>query len=167
MEQGWRGMVAEDLPAMVAIAAIVHPRYFEEAAILAERRALYPAGCLILESGTGPAGYVLSHPWRFAAPPPLNCRLGALPARPATYYLHDLALLPEARGRGAARDAVAILAAQARSAGFSTMSLVAVNHSEEFWRRLDFESLDRPDLAATLAAYDSEARYMVRVLAGP
>jgi GNAT superfamily N-acetyltransferase len=162
----WRTLEEGDVPAMVGIAAIVHPDYFEDSAVLAERRALYPAGAFILEAGERPVGYLLSHPWRFAAPPPLNRLLGSLPERPSTFYLHDLALLPEARGTGAAGAIVDRLAKQAETAGFATLSLVAVNRSEGFWRRHGFETRADSDLAGTLAAYDQDARYMVRSLSG-
>ena len=56
-----------------------------------------------------------------------------------TYYLHDLALLPKARGLGAAGDIVGIALAQATVAGFRTASLVAVNNSQPFWQRQGFD----------------------------
>ncbi len=45
----WRAMTPGDLPAVLAIADVVHPDYPEDAAIFAERLALYPAGCRVLE----------------------------------------------------------------------------------------------------------------------
>ncbi|WP_348384902.1 GNAT family N-acetyltransferase, partial [Streptococcus pneumoniae] len=79
--------------------------------------ALYPAGCFMLEIGGRPAGYVLSHPWLFGQLPALNALLGHLPGAPSTYYIHDIALLPEARGSGAASAIVATLVAHATAQG--------------------------------------------------
>lgn len=161
----WRAMTAADLPRVLAVAARVHAAYPEDAAVFAERLRLYPAGCRVCEGEGRLLGYVLSHPWRERAVPALNSLLGALPASPDTYYLHDLALLPEARGAGAGSAIVAALIAQARGAGLPTLSLVAVHGSEGFWRRHGFETVEDPALADTLASYDESARFMMRPLA--
>ena len=136
MSDGWRSMRAVDLPAVDRIAAVVHPGFPERPAIPAERLALYPAGCLVLERGGAVVGYAVSHPWHDGKPPALDMLLGRLPATPTTYYVHDLALLPEARGNGAA--AVALLVVQAARENLATLSLVAVNNSVGFWQRQGF-----------------------------
>jgi GNAT superfamily N-acetyltransferase len=159
-----RPLAPADLPALETIAAKVHPDFFEEPAVFAERQQLYPAGTRLLEAGGASAGYVLSHPWRLGSLPALNARLGALPADADTYYLHDLALLPRARGTGAAGRIVADLVAHAREAGFAAMSLVAVNGSRKFWEKHGFATHDAPALADKLASYEADARYMVKAL---
>jgi len=198
----WRPMTPADLPALLAIADIVHPSYPEDAAVFEERLALFPAGCLVLEShphltsplkgegyeGTAPPqnkalpleggglgggempgtnrliGYILSHPWTYAAPPALNSLLGALPSPPTTYYIHDIALLPEARGTGAANIVVQRLIALAETVRLSNLSLVAVNNSVAFWQRHGFALTPNPALDAKLRSYDEEARFMVRAI---
>jgi ribosomal protein S18 acetylase RimI-like enzyme len=155
-------MSPDDLPRVLAIAARVHESYPEDAAVFAERLRLYPAGCHVHEAGGRLLGYVLSHPWRDREPPALNSLLGALPASPATYYIHDLALLPEARGQGAGSAITEALVAQARMAGLLSVSLVAVHGPAEFWRRHGFGTVDDPALAETLRSYDESARFMVR-----
>jgi len=162
MDAGWRPMAAADLPAVSRIAAEVHRDFPEDDAIFAERLALYPSGCLILGSGGERLGYALSHPWRPAEPPPLNTRLHALPERPGTYYLHDVALLPAARGQGAARR---LLARLEREAGeLPEISLVAVGGTTGFWGRLGFTVVELPGLGAKLANYGADARYMRKEL---
>ncbi len=153
-----------DLPHVAIVAARVHAAYPEDAAVFAERLRLYPAGCLVCESGGRLAGYVLSHPWADRAAPALNSLLGALPASPATYYIHDLALLPAARGAGAGSAIVAALVAQARAEKLATLSLVAVHGSEEFWRRHGFAAVADAALADTLRSYDESARFMMRAV---
>lgn len=162
----WRAMTPRDLPAVNAIAARVHVDYPEDAAVFAERLALYPAGCFILQGNTEPIGYLISHPWRFAAPPALNVQLGALPAPASTYYIHDIALLPQARGSGAAAAAVCILIPLARAQRAGNISLVAVNNSVQFWRHQGFHIYVDDALAQKLMSYDGNARYMVRELDG-
>src|SRR3990170_3814523 len=94
----WRPMSEADVAAVVSIAGRVHVDYPEDDAVFAERRRLYPDGCMI----------------------------------------HDLALLPDARGVGAASSMVERLLAHACSAGFPNSSLVAVKESPGFWRRHGF-----------------------------
>ena len=157
----WRAMTTSDLASVNRIAAVVHPDYPEDAAIFSERLALYPAGCRVLDAPDGSlAGYVVSHPWRDREPPALNTRLGALPARPSTYYIHDIALLPEARGGKAATKVVTALMEHARATGFAAISLVTVNDSEAFWRRMGFARVDDASLDAKLRSYDNNACFM-------
>jgi len=201
-------MTSADLPALLAIADIVHPTYPEDAAVFQERLALFPAGCLVLEfhplltspikgeghdGGVAPSkalpldggglgegdahqresnrekghliGYIISHPWTYASPPALNSLLGALPALPTTYYIHDIALLPEARGTGAANAVVAKLIELAEELGLPNLSLVAVNNSVAFWQRHGFALTAIPALDAKLRSYDEAARFMVRATA--
>jgi ribosomal protein S18 acetylase RimI-like enzyme len=160
----WRAMTGYDLDAVEKIAAAVHPGLYEAPEVLAERQELYRNGAYLLEINERPAGYVLSHPWRWGTLPALNTRLGALPEAPDTYYLHDLAVLPVARRVGAASYITSALAKHARAQGFPTMSLVAVNDSAGFWRRHEFEAADMPALAPKLASYAADAQLMVRRL---
>ncbi len=157
-------MMAGDLSAVARIADQVHPAHPESAAVAAERLALYPAGCLVLERDGDPIGYALSHPWHADTPPPLDTLLGRLPTSPGTFYLHDLALLPAARGLRAGTAAVRLLADQARRDRLPTASLVAVSGSVPFWRRQGFVVADSPALRDKLASYGADARFMVRRL---
>jgi ribosomal protein S18 acetylase RimI-like enzyme len=156
----WRAMTAFDLPAVVEIAAKVHPRFFEAPEVLAERQQLYRNGCYLLEIAEKPAGYVLSHPWRAGSLPALNATLGVLPADADTYYIHDLALLPVTRRIGAASHMVDALSKHAAAQGFATMHLVAVNGSQGFWERHGFAVEDVPVLSEKLKGYEDAARYM-------
>jgi ribosomal protein S18 acetylase RimI-like enzyme len=161
----WRAMSGYDLDAVFAIANRVHPGFFEDAAVLAEKHELYRNGCYLLEVGEKPAGYVLSHPWTLGSIPALNTVLGSLPPKADTFYIHDLALLPLTRGLGSARQIVAALTKHAAAMGFPTMSLVAVNGSGPFWEKQGFAVEEQPDLTEKLAAYEAGARYMVKRLA--
>lgn len=158
----WRPMVPEDLPVVCSMASDVHPAFPEDAAVFAERLAIYPAGSRLLMQGKEPAGYLISHPWRSEQPPALNTMLQGLPVQADTYYLHDLALLSGARGTGAARAVVEWTADHARCSGHATLSLIAVNGSEPFWTHLGFRvETGRDD---QLRTYGNDARFMVRKL---
>lgn len=157
-------MTPADLPGVMAVAAEVHPGYPEDEAVFAERLALYPAGCLALADAAGLAGYVVSHPWPLLQAPALNSRLGAIPATADAYYIHDLALLPRARGTGAASRVVELLAGQAHAGGLRRMTLIAVNRSAGFWQRHGFRPTHDASLDRKLASYDDDADYMTREL---
>lgn len=160
----WRAMTGLDLAAVDAVAARVHPGFFESSAVLAEKHRLYPHGAHILELAERPVGYVLSHPWISGDLPALDRLLGAIPADADSFYIHDLALLPLARRIGAAGAIVETLAKHARARGFAEMSLVAVNNSQPFWQRQGFAVVEAPHLADKLAGYEAAARYMRRML---
>lgn len=162
----WRPMAPEDIPAVLGIADRVHPDLPEDIAVIAERQRLYPAGAHLLDRAGAACGYLISHPWRSDAPPALNALLHRLPPEPDTFYLHDLALLPAGRGEGAARVIVEHMVAHARSRGFATMHLTAVNGSVPFWQHLGFAVEAGAHAADHLRSYGESARSMVRDLAG-
>jgi GNAT superfamily N-acetyltransferase len=161
----WRLMEVGDLTSINAMANIIHPDFFEDAAVLSERLKLYPQGCFVLSGANASLiGYAITHPWHLYAMPALNSLLGGLPEAPSTYYLHDIALLPQSRGTGAAGTIVSLLADHASRSGFSTMSLVAVNGSTGFWEKQGFRKEDHPELNSKLQTYSNDARFMVRHL---
>ncbi len=161
----WRRMTRADLAAVGRIAAEVHPDYPEDAAVFEERLDLYPAGCHVHADGAAISGYILSHPWIDRQPPALNTRLGAIPAHADTYYIHDIALLGQSRGRDAARAILHQLSELARASGFTNLSLIAVNDSTAFWRRQGFEIVQDAATDDKLKSYDAQARYMTLEIA--
>ena len=163
-EAVWRQMTTFDQPALESIAAKVHPGFFERPEVLAEKQSLYRPGASLLEIGERPTGYVLSHPWRTGNLPKLDTLLGALPADPDTYYIHDLALLPVARRIGAAAQILAALEKHASALELPTISLVAVNNSQPYWEKQGFAVAEDPALEAELLGYEAAARYMVKPL---
>ncbi|MBA1158081.1 GNAT family N-acetyltransferase [Microvirga mediterraneensis] len=163
----WRPMMPEDLAQVQVLADTIHVDHPEDLEVLAERRRLYPQGCLMLVEDARAIGYALTHPWRLGEPPPLNEPLGKLPEAPTTFYIHDVALLPVARGKGYAVQAANRLIEHARAAGFDNLSLVAVNRSQAFWERVGFRVLARPGLETKLASYGPDAVLMVHDLASP
>ena len=160
----WRLMQADDLPAVVQIAEQVHPDYPEDATVFTERQQLYPQGCWIRQHGRDICGYLISHPAQLGSPPALNSLLHMLPASATTYYLHDIALLPAARGTNAANSILTQLCAQADQESLDNLSLIAVNQSADFWQRHHFQAASHLVPAAKLKSYDQAACYMVRPL---
>jgi len=161
----WRNMREDDLATVIKIADELHPGFFEDKHIYAERLALYPNGCLIFEVNHHRVGYVISHPWLEGQVPALNSLLQALPTHPSTYYIHDVALLPPARGLGAVKLLLANFIPLARADGLSTISLTAVNNSRGFWRSHGFIEIDDPALQEQLNSYEPDARFLLKNIA--
>ncbi len=159
----WRAMEAGDLDGVVAVARIAFPDHPEGRACFEERLALAPASCFVLEGAGHIAGYLIAYPWPLEAIPPLDTLLGGLPESRAAWYLHDLALLPEARGGGNARAGLALLFDQIDA----PIALVSVNESAGFWQAQGFVPQASPALAAKLSSYGPDARYMVRGVTNP
>ncbi|UVF18268.1 GNAT family N-acetyltransferase [Microvirga terrae] len=163
----WRLMTPEDLAQVQVLADMIHVDHPEDRAVLAERQRLYPTGCFMLTEDEHAIGYAFTHPWHLGEPPRLNRMLGELPSSPTTYYIHDVALLPTARGRGYAAQVTDRLIAHAREAGFDNLSLVAVNKSQTFWEKAGFRVLAAEGLKAKLASYGPDAALMMHRLASP
>lgn len=163
-QHGWRSMTGADIPSVANISDTVHGRYTERAEVYAERRRLYPAGCFVLEGDGGLAGYLICHPWRGAAPPALNALIGAVPANADCFYLHDLALLPTARGQGAGALATQMAVAAARTAGQREIRLVAVNGAESFWATQGFVAMTGEEAVRAAETYGAESQFLHRLL---
>ena len=160
----WRPLTAADLDDVIRISASAHVGLQERRTVFAEKLRLYPQGCLAFERAGAISGYVFSHPWTLGQAPPLDGFLGALPDTPDCFYIHDLALAPEARGLGAAGEAVARLTEIAGRERLPALALIAVNGADAFWARAGFEDASDARLAAKLATYGAGARYMIRQL---
>lgn len=142
-QTAWRPMQADDLAAVSAISDAVHGAYTEPLAVYAERLDLYPDGCRIFERDGAVAGYLVTHPWHRHSPPKLGALLGAIPGDANTYYLHDIALLPTARGTGAGRAALDFVVDHARALGFADVTLMAIGGADRFWAAQGFAYVPR------------------------
>lgn len=157
----WHPFTADALPAAEAIAAVIHPGMPERTEVFAEKVALAPATARVAVADGRVVGYAIAHPWRLDAIPKLDRFLERLPDTPDCIFVHDVALLPEARGHDLARAFIAHLRAEARARGIGALSCVSVYGTTVLWARLGFVIEARPDLAASLAGYGETARYMV------
>lgn len=161
----WRPMEQADIAPVGDLSAAIHDKYRESPAVYAERLRLFPAGCHVLADEDGIHGFLVGHPWIAASPPLLDRPLGGLPPAPDCYYLHDLALAPETRGRGLARVAVGKALDTARQAGLPRVTLIAVNDAFGFWSAQGFTPVGDGRLPPE-KGYGPEARFMERPLPG-
>lgn len=158
-------MTVADLDAVAAIAVVGFPDHFEGRACFDNRLSLNPSGSFVLAAGDGPPqGYLVAYPWAADTAPALNTLIPSIPAEASVMYLHDLALLPTVRGGGWSRPIVERLVDESRADGWPALALVAVNDAAPFWERHGFRVVEAPGLAAKLAGYGPDARYMVRRL---
>ena len=159
----WRPMTKADLDGVVEVAKVSFPDHPEDLACFDNRLALNPEGCFVLSDDQGGVhGYLVAYPWVRNSAPSLNTLIASLPVEPEVVYLHDLALHPSTRGGGYTRTVVEALAEQTRVAGFQRLSLVAVNNAAGFWERNGFKVMNPEGMAAKLASYGDDARYMER-----
>ncbi|WP_393957308.1 GNAT family N-acetyltransferase [Methylorubrum sp. POS3] len=156
----WQPLRAADMARVDAIAGQIHAGLPERPAVLAEKRDLSPATCLKLVLDGSIVGYGLAHPWILHDVPPLDAFLTALPPSPSCLYVHDVAILSEARGRQAAAHYIASLTAQARVFGIAHLACVSVYGTVGLWAGLGFTVRDDPGLRAKLSSYGDSARYM-------
>jgi len=134
-------MRPDDIAAISAISDTVHGEFTEAPEVLAARLAVYSAGCFVLETPDadgGPIGYLIAHPWHRDSPPALGMVLNALPSAPETMCLHDIALLPDARGTGAGGRALELVEELARAEALPDITLTAVNGADTYWERQGF-----------------------------
>lgn len=160
----WKPLQAGDMPAVLAIAGRLHPGLPERLEVLAEKRRLFPDGGRKLQVNAEILGYGLAHPWRLHAAPKLDAFLERLPASSDCLYLHDVVVLPEGRGCGAAGAYVLYLEGLARKLGLGHLALVSVYGTVPLWEKLGFKTVSAG--APPLPSYGPAAAYMIKELSG-
>ncbi|KAK4038410.1 acyl-CoA N-acyltransferase [Parachaetomium inaequale] len=157
----WRPMIVNDIPGVMRVADEIHRDLPEHEPVFRERLELFPDGCYVLAQDNEIGGYVVSFPIHHGKPPALNQILREIPADADQYYLHDLAILPAFRGRGAAAEGIKKVFEVAKR--YPTTCLISVYGTVPFWERFGFT----PELVDTvmeekLRGYGADATYLVR-----
>ncbi|MFE7590285.1 GNAT family N-acetyltransferase [Kitasatospora sp. NPDC057512] len=140
---------------------------------LRSRHRASPDTCFVLEHPGGQGGpgvvggvggYLLALPYPLFRCPDLarsEDRDGAggggdAGGRPTNMHAHDLVVAEELRGRGLSLRMLRHLEETARTAGYRTVSLVAVRGSHVLWTRLGYRArpeIDLPESYGTRAVY--------------
>lgn len=160
----WRPTEPTDLDAVQQIGNAIHPELPERPEIFAEKLSLFPKGCFVLARNEIVFGYGFSHPWLLNQIPKLNDFLLRIPLAPECLLIHDVAVLQQARGQGASRTLIGLLAEVANKRGIPYLALVSVYNSHLHWSRFGFELVSNDVLADKLKSYGETARYIVRRL---
>lgn len=164
----WRPMTHADLPAVLAAADVIHTDYPERVEVFADRLALFPDGCRVAGAGTDGAvvGYGVMHPGILGYPPALDSLLERLPAEADCLYLHDIALLPAARGHGLGESVLTHAHGVARRHGLPWLALTSTPTARSYWLARGFTPSDAGGaaLATKLASYGEGMMYMTRAV---
>ncbi|KAF2741135.1 hypothetical protein EJ04DRAFT_481535 [Polyplosphaeria fusca] len=159
----WRPMPLDRVKDLVRVADKIHPDLPESAEVFAERVKLFPDGCLGLFTSDSDhlCGYIVSHPIQRRHPPALDALLGQIAPGVDQYYVHDLAILPEVRGKGYAQQGLEKVLAVAK--GYATTGLVSVYGTAAFWGRFGFRKGEVDEgLRKKLEGYGEDAVYLER-----
>ena len=154
----------EDLDTVVSIQTRVHTLEPETREVFAAKLQAFPKGCHVLESLGGLVGYGVFHPWGSDRVPALHALPFIMPDPADCLFVHDVALLPPARGQGAARAFLNIVKDTAQDCAIRTISLVSVYDSAPIWQRLGFQISSVALDAAKRAQYGDTACFMTLAL---
>jgi GNAT superfamily N-acetyltransferase len=160
----WRPVTSTELDDANRIARRIHSALPERPEVFAEKFNLFPEGCFVLTKKDSVVGYGFSHPWRLHHIPALDAFLGTLPFPHECLFIHDVAILPDARGHATSKIFVETIAGLARQRGISFLALVSVYDTHLLWARYGFEVVSEPALNDKLKSYGPSARYMVLTL---
>ena len=158
-----RTMKAGDLLHILDIQAHCYEEQFHEALpVLEAKLDLSPKSCWVVEGDAGLKGYLFAHPWLSTAPPAWNAVLSQLPDTADCFYLHDLAVAPNARGQGVAEALIAAARQETRGLGFTLAALTAVQGSVPFWSKHGFRACDhkQDSTGQHLKTYGDNACFM-------
>ena len=160
----WTLASASDVDDIIRLAEAIHPAFPERPEVFAEKLSLFPSGCYVLVWHEEVVGYGLSHPWILNCIPPLDSLLDKVPGDTDCLYIHDVAILPEVRGRGSAALYVELMVERAHTIGVNFLALISVCQTVPLWARYGFEVANCSELGMKLQSYGPTARYMTRTL---
>lgn len=112
-------------------------------------------------------GYIICFPYKLGEIPKNNAFFAPNLPTPDCFYIHDVTLIPEARGQGLAQLLIESAFTQAKELGLTKISLVSVGQSGNYWDKLGF--VEYPNQTAKisqilLSSYDEKSRLMVKEL---
>ncbi|MFN3607447.1 MAG: GNAT family N-acetyltransferase [Hyphomonas sp.] len=110
----------------------------ESPEVFADRLARFGAHYRVAFMGNRMVGYMISFPWKLGDAPVNNQKFPVELPEPDCFYIHDIAVLPDARGTGISRALLDDAYTQAHALGFDAVSLVAVGQSGSFWDKAGF-----------------------------
>lgn len=117
---------------------------------------------LIVELGSEDViGYVLAHPYPEDKIPSLNTsHLFASANDVRNVFLHDMALDPSCAGKGVGKRVISELLEKVQEQGYKSMTLIAVQSSENFWNKAGGFQPMKPADAESLRKYGAGAKMM-------
>ncbi len=162
----WRPLSPSDFQAVDRIAQAIHVDLFERTEVLFDKVAFFPQGCRKLTAANETVGYAIAHPWYLNEIPAIDCFLPVRPEPPDCLFIHDVAVLPSARGSNAAGGFLALLRPLAKARGLRFFACVSVYGTDRLWSRHGFTPVSRPEIDAKLQDYGPTAIYMAASIGG-
>jgi ribosomal protein S18 acetylase RimI-like enzyme len=161
----WHAMTAADLAEVQRISDVIHPDYPERDEVVAEKLMLSPSThFMAVNTRNVVRGYAVSYPWLANDMPRLDKYIRKIPDDASVLYIHDVALMPSARGSGLVPDLLKRLSAEARMQNLKELTLAAMYGSEAAWFQHGFWRVQaKGELVDQLAPY-GPAVFMTRPL---
>lgn len=158
-------LTLDDLEAVLSIQSACYDPFFHEsaAAFRAKLEASPDTHWLCRREGR-PLGYLVTLPVAEGKLPALDADVVVTVDPPEWLYVHDLAVLAEARSLGLGKRFMAEAERVAREKGLRGLALVAVQGAEGYWAKAGFRAKQAvsPALAGKLASFGEGAVYMER-----
>lgn len=152
MQVSIRPTKTSDHPAVSAIGTASYPdNYYEGDGSFESKMIGYPEGCFVADLD-GVVGYIISFPYLLGKPYPIDEYF--VPVEdPNCYYIHDLCVAEEFRGKKIASR----LAEKVLEKNWQVFGLIAVLGSGRFWSRFGFRGF------AVIDYYGRKAEYMLLI----
>lgn len=156
-------LTLDDLEAVLSVQSACYDAFFHESAAAFRAKVLASPDTHWLCRREGmPLGYLVTLPVAEGKLPALDSDSVAMADRPEWLYVHDLAVLPQARALGLGKRFMAEAERLARDKGLRGLALVAVQGAEAYWAKAGFtvKTGVSPELALKLASFGGGAAYM-------
>jgi ribosomal protein S18 acetylase RimI-like enzyme len=119
----------------------VYPETFDESFLAFNLKIeKFPQGCFCCEIEGRPVGYGISHPWREdLGIVKLNDEKFTVPKDPDIYYIHDIAVIRDFRGKGIGSNLMTKCIETGKNLDFNKFKLVSVLNSHFLWQKFGFK----------------------------
>ncbi|GGQ33410.1 N-acetyltransferase [Shewanella litoralis] len=123
-----------------------------------------PATCVVFEQAQQVLAYALVHPWTPGDAPSLAIEITTQDVN--SWYLHDMAIAPNAQGLGIGKQLLTHILNQGRALDIDGIGLVAVQDAHSYWLQQGFKPhATSTKLTQSLSSYPANACYLYLTLA--
>ncbi len=157
-----RRALLNDMESILTIQALCYYAIEPENEVsMASKIMTSPDTCFVANNNREILGYLLAIPALLGEPPTLNDQTQSLDKTANCLYLHDLAIHPDARGKGIAKLLLDQFMNIVHEKFYNAISLVSIQNSVDFWKKQGFRSIKPSDyLKLKLWTYGKDAVYM-------
>jgi ribosomal protein S18 acetylase RimI-like enzyme len=154
-----------DIQSVMEIQSACYPaNLLEEAEHLIAKHQQSPLSCWVATEHQKAIAYLLTHPWSGDTPPALNTPLPPKKPKSDIYFIHDLAVLPSARGLGLAKRLFDTAIDWAKQEKLQKIRLIAIAGAADFWIKQGLSLVNDKTLSHKLADYGPDTHYLEAVI---